>query len=47
MTVHFNALEAVSFSVIDPMTGDTARGDFVGNMDGAMRPLVEWETAKH
>jgi len=46
MTVHFNALEAVSFSVIDPMTGDTARGDFVGNMDGAVRPLVEWETAK-
>ncbi len=47
MTVHFNTLEAVSFSVIDPMTGDTARGDFVGNMDGAVRPLVEWETAKN
>jgi lipopolysaccharide transport system ATP-binding protein len=46
MTVHFNTLEAVSFSIIDPMTGDTARGDFVGNMDGAVRPLVEWETAK-
>ncbi len=44
MIVHFNALEAVSFSVIDPMTGDTARGDFVGNMDGAVRPLVEWKT---
>jgi len=44
MTVHFNALEAVSFSVIDPMTGDTARGDFAGNMTGAVRPLVEWET---
>jgi lipopolysaccharide transport system ATP-binding protein len=47
MTVHFNAPEAVSFSVFDPMTGDTARGDFVGNMDGAVRPLVEWETAKN
>lgn len=44
MTVHFNALEAVSFSVVDPMTGDTARGDYVGNMSGAVRPLVEWET---
>lgn len=46
MTVHFNALEAVSFNVFDPMTGDTARGDFVGNMEGAVRPLVEWKTAK-
>ena len=44
MTVHFNAVEAVSFSVVDPMTGDTARGDFAGNMTGAVRPLVEWET---
>jgi lipopolysaccharide transport system ATP-binding protein len=44
MIVHFNALEVVSFDVIDPMTGDTARGDFVGNMDGVVRPLVEWET---
>jgi len=44
MTVHFNALEAVSFSVFDPMTGDTARGDFAGNMEGAVRPIAEWET---
>ena len=47
MTVHFNALETVSFSVVDPMTGDTARGDFAGNMEGAVRPLVEFETRKN
>jgi lipopolysaccharide transport system ATP-binding protein len=45
MNVHFNALEVVSFDVRDPMTGDTARGDFTGNMEGAVRPLVDWETS--
>lgn len=45
MTIHFNANDAVSFDVFDPMTGDTARGDFVGNMTGAVRPLVDWETS--
>lgn len=44
MNVHFNAQEVVSFDIFDPMTGDTARGDFVGKMDGVMRPLVNWET---
>ena len=44
MIVHFNALEAVSFDVSDPMTGDTARGDYAGRMEGAVRPLVNWET---
>jgi len=28
------------------MTGDTARGDFVGNMTGAVRPIVDFETEK-
>ena len=45
-TVHFNAHDAVSFDVFDPMTGDTARGDFAGNIGGAVRPLVDWETRK-
>ncbi len=42
--VHFHVREVVSFDVTDPMTGDTARGDFGGKMDGAVRPLVDWET---
>jgi lipopolysaccharide transport system ATP-binding protein len=44
INVHFNAVETVSFSIFDPMTGDTARGDFAGNMEGAVRPLVDFET---
>ncbi|MGI8787488.1 MAG: ABC transporter ATP-binding protein [Pyrinomonadaceae bacterium] len=46
MRVHFNQVEAVSFDVIDSMEGDTARGDFAGRMDGAVRPLLDWETEK-
>jgi lipopolysaccharide transport system ATP-binding protein len=44
MNVHFNASEVVSFDVADSLTGDTARGDYAGKMDGIMRPLVDWET---
>jgi ABC-type polysaccharide/polyol phosphate transport system, ATPase component len=45
MKVHFIEPEVVSFDIIDPMTGDTARGDYVGNMEGAVRPIVAWETS--
>ncbi len=45
-SVHFNALEVVSFDVFDLMKGDSARGDFTGKMDGVVRPLVEFETEK-
>ncbi|MCY7376936.1 MAG: polysaccharide ABC transporter ATP-binding protein [Pyrinomonadaceae bacterium] len=45
MNVHFNALEVVSFDIADSLTGDTARGDYAGKMDGVMRPLVDWETS--
>ncbi len=46
MIVHFNEPEVVRFDITDPATGDTARGDFVGKMDGVMRPMVDWETGK-
>lgn len=46
MNVHFNARDAVSFDVFDTMTGDTARGDFTGQMTGAVRPMVEFETSQ-
>ncbi|PYS98669.1 MAG: ABC transporter ATP-binding protein [Acidobacteria bacterium] len=42
--VHLYVTDAVSFNVFDPMTGDSARGDFAGRMDGVVRPIVEWET---
>lgn len=36
--------EVVAFQVIDNNDGDTARGDWVGNMGGVMRPMLEWNT---
>jgi lipopolysaccharide transport system ATP-binding protein len=34
--------EAVSFTVLDPGDGDSARGRFTGQLSGAVRPLLEW-----
>jgi lipopolysaccharide transport system ATP-binding protein len=47
MNVHFNAVDSVSFDVFDPMTGDTARGDFAGRMEGVVRPVVQWRTERN
>ncbi len=44
LNVHFYATDVVIFDIFDPMTGDTARGDFGGKMEGVMRPMVDWET---
>lgn len=44
MRVHFNAVEVVGFDVVDTIENDTARGDFVGKMDGVIRPILDWET---
>ncbi len=35
---------AVGFRVVDPGTGDTARGDVTGRWEGAIRPLLKWTT---
>ncbi len=43
--LHFLAEDAVSFDVIDKMTStETARGDYVGRMEGLIRPVLDWET---
>ncbi len=45
MRVHFNAVDAVSFDVVDKMTSEnTARGDYHGKMAGVLRPILDWET---
>ncbi len=36
--------EAVAFQVIDKFSEGSARGEWVGNMGGAVRPLLEWNT---
>ena len=37
--VHY---DAVSFYVVDPGDGDSARGRFTGQMRGVVRPLLDW-----
>ncbi len=39
---HAAVYEAVSFEVVDPGEGDTARGVFGGQWRGVVRPLLEW-----
>jgi lipopolysaccharide transport system ATP-binding protein len=41
---HAAAYDAVSFYVVDPGDGDSARGRFTGQLRGAVRPLLEWTT---
>lgn len=40
----FSAKSVVSFHVVDSLQGDSARGDYVRNMPGVVRPLLEWTT---
>ena len=41
---HFYESDAVAFHVVDGCQGDSARGDFNGDMPGVVRPLLEWST---
>jgi homopolymeric O-antigen transport system ATP-binding protein len=41
---HFYEADAVAFQVIDSLEGDSARGDYAGNIPGVVRPLLEWTT---
>jgi lipopolysaccharide transport system ATP-binding protein len=41
---HFYEADAVAFQVIDSLEGDSARGDYAGNIPGVVRPLLKWTT---
>ncbi len=41
---HFNERDVAAFLITDGMQGDSARGDFAGNMQGVVRPIFHWET---
>jgi lipopolysaccharide transport system ATP-binding protein len=43
---HAAIYEAVSFEVLDPGEGDTARGTFGGQWKGVVRPLLEWTSRR-
>jgi len=40
----FKERDVVSFQIIDSLDGDSARGDWVGPMKSAVRPLLKWRT---
>lgn len=42
--VVFSESQTVAFQVVDQAGVDTARGDWTGEMSGAVRPLLSWET---
>ncbi len=42
--LHTREPNVVTFQVVDPQEGDSARGDFVGPVPGVVRPLLEWTT---
>ncbi|KXK05453.1 MAG: polysaccharide/polyol phosphate ABC transporter ATPase [Acidobacteria bacterium OLB17] len=42
LIVHFVARDAVAFSVVDSLEGDSARGDYAGLLPGVVRPMLEW-----
>jgi lipopolysaccharide transport system ATP-binding protein len=42
--VQFREPEAVSFQIVDTLSGISARGDYTGRLDGVMRPLLQWKT---
>ena len=43
-SIQFDECQIVSFTVTDNMGDGTARGDWGGPMDGAVRPLLDWTT---
>lgn len=42
--LQFYETDAVAFEVIDSLDGDTARGDYIGEIKGVVRPLLKWST---
>lgn len=42
LEVHFWERDCVAFQVVDPLEGDSARGEFAAELPGVVRPLLEW-----
>lgn len=40
----FDAEEIICFQIFDSLDGDSARGDWTGNLLGVMRPFLKWST---
>ncbi|MDT7542579.1 MAG: lipopolysaccharide transport system ATP-binding protein [Acidobacteriota bacterium] len=44
VAVHFNEPSVVAFQVVDSHEGDSARGDYKGEVPGVVRPMLPWTT---
>ena len=42
--LEYHQKDVVAFQVVDNLEGDSARGDYIGNIAGAVRPLLDWTT---
>lgn len=44
--MEYHQADVVAFQVIDSLEGDSARGDFIGDLPGVIRPKLEWTTSR-
>jgi len=44
LELQFYGDDAVSFQIVDSLDGNSARGDYAGRMQGAVRPMLQWTT---
>jgi len=42
--LEYHQKEVVAFQVVDNLDGDSARGDYIGDISGAIRPMLDWTT---
>lgn len=42
--VQFHESNVASFQILDSLDGDSARGDWAGEMEGVLRPMLKWTT---
>lgn len=42
--VHYYEREVAAFQIVDPMEGNSMRGDYPGDMLGVIRPQLQWST---
>ena len=41
--VHIHEMNLITFSIVDSMEGDSARGKYGGVFPGVVRPILNWE----
>ncbi len=42
--IEYHEKDVVAFQVLDSLEGDSARGEFIGELRGAIRPKLDWQT---